>query len=124
MLTLHRPNLVPMKGDLFSPGRPAITAPMLELPINQLHRDGQDTSRRALKKTVKSRANAALATLHLLRTYGREGTIPEVMAATFGTDLIDVRRHFSALKKKKLIEPTGVEIKNAKQNACMAWRAK
>lgn len=117
---------LPYKGDLFEapPAKPTVTPAMLEAPIHTQHRYGQDTSRRALKKTVKSRANAAAATLETLRSYGRLGSIPEHIAIAKSMELIDVRRHFSVLKKKQLIEPTGEEIVNDKGNACMVWRVK
>lgn len=117
---------LPYKGDLFEapPAKPTVTPAMLEVPIRELHRAGDDTSRRALKKTVKSRANAAHATLEILRTYGRAGSIPEVVAAAHRMEVIDVRRHFHVLKKKALIEPTGEEMNNEKGNACLVWRVK
>ena len=103
--------------DLFSaPERRSI-------PIAQLHRPGQKTSREALEKTVESRDNRQRRVFNRLTTYA-DGTIPEILAAAMGEELIDVRRCFSVFKKLDLIEATGEEIKNEKGNFCAVWKAK
>ena len=97
---------------------------LFSLPIKQLHRPGQVTSRDALVKTVKSRDNRQQRVLKVLGEYGLRGAIPEELAQYMGEDIIDVRRCFSVLKKLGKIEPTGESRLNNKDNYCEVWRVK
>lgn len=99
-----------MQEDLFS------------VPVRELHRPGQTTSKAALEKTVKSRDNRQRRVYEALKAYGHDGAIPEELALRMGEELIDVRRCFSVLKKLGKIEFTGEERMNAKQHYCEVWR--
>lgn len=92
------------------------------LPTDRLHRPGQETSRKALEKSTQSRASRTSAVYEVLKSYGHKGAIPEELSIYMGEELIDVRRCFSVLKKKHLIEWTSEERKNHKDNWCQVYR--
>lgn len=94
---------------------------LFSLPVHQLHRPGQTTSKAALVKTMSSRDTRQRRVYEALERFGRRGAIPEEVATHMGEELIDVRRCFSVLKKLEKIETTGCK-ENGNGHLCEVWR--
>lgn len=99
------------------------TLDLFGVPAYRLHRKGQATSKAALEKTERPRANRQKRVYDAIVKYGAKGAIPEEVAVFMNEELIDVRRCFSVLKLVGKIEPTGEQRENGKGNACIVWRA-
>lgn len=120
---------IPMRGSLFEQPQPLpvgglLPPAALDVPTPALHRQGQATSEAAITKHKDAINGRSAAIYQVLATYGAGGSIPEDVAHKTGMDLIDVRRAFHALKKRRLIEATGGVWQNDKGNDCEVWRVR